>query len=161
MRFDSYEARMRHEQARLIPEQLWADQAFFNNALDDRFVLLMQADGALLVGHLQSLTTVPLNNQEQQCVFLAVALGHPSMSLDNLLEMAHQLKLSNAMLCELAVVLGHDAIFNDLLSATVKRADLLQMPFEWFSQLFVKIAAYGRLAFMRKMSSFSALAMLS
>jgi hypothetical protein len=55
MRFESNEERMKHPQARLIPDKLWNHKSAFNKELSDERLILMKTSEEELIGKLHKL----------------------------------------------------------------------------------------------------------
>lgn len=104
MRFATESARLAHPQARLIPFDIWWDYEFFNKTLSEGLLPIMQAGDDELASLAQKMCYDSSN--EMFCAWIAIAVSHPHLSPDALINLCHQLSMSNQDAFQAASALG-------------------------------------------------------
>lgn len=127
MRFESNEERMKHPQARLIPDLLWNDGKIFNEQLDDELLTLMNTRDEELIDKLHELfPEISEKGQadDKQIIWLVIALSHPHLSHSVLLGISAELKLRPENLYQYAAVWGDLSFFEYLTQMYLHRGEL-------------------------------------
>lgn len=101
--------RNQHPQARLIPEAVWSE-IFSDNEFPNILISWMSMPYEVLKKQLISISDVEKNK-----VWIAIALSHPSLNNQQLLELGDLLGLCNSELLNLVVMLGNDTNHLELL----------------------------------------------
>ena len=107
MKFKTHTERMLNPQARLIPQDMWRDFNLFDRELPDVLLPLMQAEEGDIVHTLEQTLQVPISDKEKQCTWLAIALSHPHLRHEFLLEISHALVMSHELIFKTAVTIGY------------------------------------------------------
>jgi hypothetical protein len=117
--FKTYEERMLHPQAKLIPESMWNNNNLFNFSLAGFILPLMTASNEELITHLNDAAAKLDSNRLKKVAWLSIALGHPNFELSILRNLATQLQLNNLILFQLLVIIGNKKYLDDFLNESL------------------------------------------
>ncbi len=100
--FKTSEDRMKHPQAKLIPEVLWNDKEFFAGSLYKNVLALMSTPQQELLPSLK--LDLDSLKYKSKATLLAIALSHPDLALAELLNMAMELAIEQLDLFHLLIL---------------------------------------------------------
>jgi hypothetical protein len=117
--FKTYEERIQHPQARLIPESMWNNEDLFNFSLADFMLPLMTTSKEELITQLNNSAAKLDSLRLKKVAWLSIALSHPDLELSILRNIATQLQLDNTILFQLLVIIGNKKYLDDFLNESL------------------------------------------
>lgn len=146
MQFETEMERMQDPIAQMIPLPLWNDPDIFSKQLSNDAITIMQTPKDGLLTYLTARSFDPLVRKDKDTIaeWVAMAVSHPMLDGDTLIQCAFQMGLSNHGLLMAAASLGCERVLNQWI---ISHEDDLTAMNEVDFAVFRRAAANGHLAF--------------
>jgi ankyrin repeat protein len=139
MQFSNKDQRNQHPQARLIPEAVWSE-VFRNDSFPDSLCSWMNMSYEELKEQSMS---VP--SEEKNMVWIAIAISHPTLKNQQLIEIGEHWGLSALELLNLAVMVGDDPKHLELVTSLSQKTPYSNTPLSNYCLIIQRSAKCGHL----------------